>query len=216
MRKPRLRLREFLLLITLASLVTASFAIRTRTASLESAQKHASQAIQERAYVKWWEDVLKEATRKMEQNPQISPEWASRCDLRMMPSVTGIGDLPTEGKDLVIVAELKHTVSNYKDSTADEYSYTTLHFRMFDGQGKIVVEHGEASHLGIGEFKTQLASLWPPHELTEDEKNWVINCVTVFVNDYRNGIATGVEKLKVERAEAIAKAEHHERLARQP
>ena len=40
----RLRLREFVLLVTLASLVAASFAIPARTADLEVAQGYAAQA----------------------------------------------------------------------------------------------------------------------------------------------------------------------------
>ena len=52
----KLRLREYLLLITMATLLTSAFAIRTRTASDISAGEHASRAQAARLTAVWCED----------------------------------------------------------------------------------------------------------------------------------------------------------------
>ena len=49
------------------------------------------------------------------------------CDLQLMSSVNSVSGIPTEGKNLIIVA----TVDN------------VLHFRIFDGDGKKVVDTDE-------------------------------------------------------------------------
>jgi hypothetical protein len=198
MRKPRVRLREFLLLTTLASLVTAAFAIRARTANLESAQEHALHAHQERLSVKWWEDHIISAKKYLKETPPISLDWAARCDLRLMPSVKGEGDIPTEGKDLIVVA--------------DEYG--VFRFRMFDGHGKIVVDWAEGLH--ADDLKKQFMSLWPPHELTGSEKARIITAVTSILDASRATVQANLRSMQAMHAEAIAKADHHEQLARRP
>src|SRR5262249_26530108 len=119
MRTFRVRLREFLLIITMATLVTAAFAIRARAASLLSAQDHAFHAHRARVSVNWWEDRLKIGKQDFETNPLISEDRAARCDIRLMSSVKDMGDIPSEGKDLIIVADVPDMIV----------------FRMFDGDG---------------------------------------------------------------------------------
>ena len=89
--------------------------------------------------------------------------------LRLMSPVSGVRDIPTEGKNLVVVAALENV----------------LYFRIFDGDGKIVVDTDEtklaAQSGAIAYLKKQLEDLWPPHELTEGEKDRVINSVTSIV-----------------------------------
>ena len=80
MRKPRIRFREFLLLTTMASLITAAFAIRARTASLLSAQNHALHAYRARLSVNWWEDRIKELMdRVFGAGERIAASW---CEAR--------------------------------------------------------------------------------------------------------------------------------------
>jgi hypothetical protein len=198
MRKPRVRLREFLLTTTLASLVTAAFAIRARTAHLESAQVHAFLAHRERVSVKWWEDHIKDAKKYLEVTPPISGDRAAGCDLRLMPSVKDVGDIPTAGKDLIIVADVDGV----------------LYFRMFDGDGKIVVDWAEG--LQADNLMGQFVGLWPPHELTGIEKARVITAVTSILGASRAKVQASVRSMQAMHVEAIAKAEHHEQLARRP
>ena len=91
------------------------------------------------------------------------------CDLRLMSSVKEVSDIPTAGKDLIIVAAVDNV----------------LHFRMFDGDGKVVVDTDEKrlteQARQIEDLRKQLVGLWPPHELTESEKGRVITAVTSIV-----------------------------------
>ena len=85
------------------------------------------------------------------------------CDLRLMSSVTDVSGIPTAGKSLIIVAAVDHV----------------LHFRIFDGDGKVVVDTDEKrlteQARQIEDLRKQLESLWPPHELTKSEKGRVID-----------------------------------------
>jgi len=91
------------------------------------------------------------------------------CDLRLMPSLNDVSDIPKGGKDLIIVAAVDNV----------------LHFRMFDGAGKMVVDTDEkrlTERAGqIEDLRTQLVDLWPPHELTPSEHDRLITAVTSIV-----------------------------------
>jgi hypothetical protein len=89
-------------------------------------------------------------------------------ELRLMPSVN-VSDIPSEGKRLVVVAAVDQV----------------LHFRIFDGAGKMIVDL-DATRLtkherAIEDLRKQLERLWPPHELTQSEKFRVIAAVTSIV-----------------------------------
>ena len=87
-------------------------------------------------------------------------------DLRL---VNDPGAIPAEGKRLIIVALNKDV----------------LRFRIFDGEGKVVVDTDEkrltkqAQQLGV--LREQLKNLWPPHVLTRSEKDWGVAAVTSIV-----------------------------------
>ena len=91
-------------------------------------------------------------------------------DLRLMSSLNDASAIPTEGKGLIIVAAVNNV----------------LHFRIFDGNGKRVVDINEKKLTGqarqIEDLKKQLKSLWPPHELTDSEKVQVITAVRSIVS----------------------------------
>jgi hypothetical protein len=195
MRKPRVRFREFLLITTLASLITAAFAIRARTANHLSAQDHAFHAYRARHSANWWEDRIKEGKRYLETAPLISEDRAAGCDLRLISSGKDIGDIPTEGKDLIIVADVPGL----------------LIYRMFDGDGKMVMDWADG--MNDENLKKQFVSLWPPHELTGIEKARVITAVTSVVGAT---VRTNFRNLQAMYAKAVAEAEYHERLARLP
>jgi multidrug efflux pump subunit AcrB len=97
------------------------------------------------------------------------PPNLTGCDLRLMPAADDVSEMPAEGKSLIVVALVDQV----------------LHFRIFDGDGKMVVYtyvRGQTEEAQpIEELWRQLESLWPPHELTGSEKDRVIAAVTSIV-----------------------------------
>jgi hypothetical protein len=99
------------------------------------------------------------------------------CDLRLIPSLNEVGGIPTVGKSLLILAEVDHV----------------LYFRIFDDDGTLAQNTDEKWLPGqarqIEKLKKDLASLWPPHELTARDKVRVIAAVRSILGD------TGLQKL---------------------
>jgi hypothetical protein len=60
-----------------------------------------------------------------------------------------------------------------------------LHFRLFDAEGKMVVDRDETMLTDqaepIKKLREQLESLWPPHELTATEKEQILTAVSAIV-----------------------------------
>jgi putative OPT family oligopeptide transporter len=83
---------------------------------------------------------------------------AGGYDLRLMSPVENVSGIPTEGKNLVVVA----TVNN------------ELNFRVFDEDGKVVVDTDEKKlkeqDTQIEDLRKQLSDSWPPRELPASEK----------------------------------------------
>jgi hypothetical protein len=90
-------------------------------------------------------------------------------DLRLMSVVNGASLIPADGRNLVVVAAVDQV----------------LHFRIFDNDGKMVVDTDEKRLTErvrpIEDLRDQLKSLWPPHELTESETRRVIAAITSIV-----------------------------------
>jgi hypothetical protein len=90
-------------------------------------------------------------------------------DLRLMSSVNDPSEMPEEGKSLIVVSTLDHA----------------LHIRMFDGEGKMVVDTDEKELKPQGQKIEKLSKvlepLWPPHQLTDSEKSKVVNDATDVV-----------------------------------
>jgi len=86
-----------------------------------------------------------------------------------MSSVKDVSDIPTVGKNLFIVAAVDHV----------------LHFRVFDADGRKVVDTNEKrlaeQARKIEDLRKQLVGLWLPHELTGREKGRVITAVKSIV-----------------------------------
>ena len=97
------------------------------------------------------------------------PAPPTGCDLRLMSSVKDVSGIPTAGKNLIIVAAVDNV----------------LHFRIFDLDGKVVLDTDEKRLAEQGrqikDLRKQLESLWPPHELTGSERGCVITTVTSIV-----------------------------------
>ncbi len=90
-------------------------------------------------------------------------------DLELIPAVKDAGAVPTGRKGLIIIA----AVGNQ------------LHFRVFDWDGRLLVNtnEGRLPELArqIDELRRQLAGLWPPHRIKEAEKPSAIWAVTSIV-----------------------------------
>ena len=104
--------------------------------------------------------------------PKIEASWTSPgngCDLRLMPSVKDVSRIPTAGDSLIIVA------------VVDDL----LHFRIFDGHGKMVVDTDEKKLTDQARrseiLRKQLESVWPPQQPTRDEKWWYNTAVASIV-----------------------------------
>jgi hypothetical protein len=95
------------------------------------------------------------------------------CDLRLMSSVNDVSGIPTVGKNLIVVAVVDHV----------------LHFRIFEADGTAIAYADEKLLPGqarqIEDLRKQLESLWPPHELTQNEKVRVIAAVKSIVGRTR-------------------------------
>jgi hypothetical protein len=192
---PRFRFREFLLLITLASLITASFAIRARTAHQASLDEQTLRIHEAWSSARAWEAQIDHTKRLLADIPPISESWADEYDVRLVPAVKDVADIPTRGKSLIVVAEIG----------------TTLEFRMFDGGGRMVVDIGEPRN--IEAFKEGLAGLWPPHQLTGDEKWRIIGAVASIVDAGRARMQGYLRGIQARHAKAVAEAQERQRLA---
>jgi predicted Zn-dependent protease len=93
------------------------------------------------------------------------------CDLRLMSAVNDVSGIPSAGKSLIILAGMEHV----------------LHFRIFDGDGKVVMDDDEKKLTEqareIADLREQLQKLWPPHKPDEGEKARVVSVVTSIVGE---------------------------------
>jgi hypothetical protein len=93
-------------------------------------------------------------------------------DLRLTQSLNDVRAIPSEGKNLVVIAVLKHS----------------FYIRIFDGEGKLVVNADEKTLADEGLprsmrlLRKELAGLWPPHEPSRAEKHRVISFVASLVD----------------------------------
>ena len=97
-------------------------------------------------------------------------------DLRLMFSLNDVSGIPTEGKNLIIVAKVNNV----------------LQFRIFGGDGKVVVDTDDKKlpeqRQQIEDLKKQLERLWPRHELSRGDKGPVTLAVKSIV-----GLAPKIE-----------------------
>ena len=82
-----------------------------------------------------------------------------------MRSLNDVGGIPTEGNNLLIVADVRGV----------------LHFRAFGGDGGMDLDTDETKLPGVAaqieDLRKQLGALWPPHGLTQAEEQGVIDDV---------------------------------------
>jgi type VI secretion system ImpB/VipA family protein len=91
------------------------------------------------------------------------------CDLQLMSAVKDVNGLPASGTDLVVVANVGQV----------------LHFRVFAGDGSIIVDADERKFAGerrkLDDLKTRLSNLWALDEIPAGEKGQIIFLVTSIV-----------------------------------
>lgn len=89
MRKPRGRFHEFVLLITLASLVTAAFALKASVANREAAHVYATRAYQARLLLEYWEGGVKHRAMRVKLATTAADKAAPhlQADLRRVRSL---------------------------------------------------------------------------------------------------------------------------------
>ena len=110
------------------------------------------------------DEIVKEIEAALAMAAEPGLGYAGEGELRLMPNVNDLNALPTAGKRLFIVADVNHA----------------LHLRMFDIEGKMVLDSDAKRFTNTWvEYLQQLVpTLWPPHELTEIEKISVFNAVS--------------------------------------
>jgi PhoPQ-activated pathogenicity-related protein len=126
--------------------------------------------------VKW--EFVRAASGESTLNIQASPApssariWKARTgyDLRLMPSVDDASGLPASGKDLIVVAAVDNV----------------LHFRLFDGEGRMDVDTSETKltkkSKQLADLRNQLVRLGTIRKLAEGEKSDLIAAVTAVLD----------------------------------
>jgi hypothetical protein len=112
-------------------------------------------------------------------------------DLRLMSPTNDLDTLPRGGKKLIVVAPVNRA----------------LHFRMFDADGRMVVDADERSLPNkareIDDLKSQLQGLWPPHELTPNEKSRLLNEVSAILGQAREVAKATLPPIKLTKVEYV-------------
>jgi hypothetical protein len=92
-----------------------------------------------------------------------------KCDLQLTFDATGLGDIPTEGKSLLILAIVDGA----------------LYFRVFDRHGKVDEDTDDSKLTDqarkLEDLRRQLESLRPPHELSKREKRRAFSAAASIV-----------------------------------
>jgi capsular exopolysaccharide synthesis family protein len=140
-------------------------------------------------------DALNEEVKTKEREyAEFSEKSTAGYALRLMSSVKDVRGIPTEGKNGIIVAAVDHV----------------LHFRIFDGDGKMVVDTDEKrlteqarkidekrlteQTRQIEDLRDQLESFWHRGALTWSENDRVITAVTSIVGHTRTTHLADVER----------------------
>jgi tetratricopeptide (TPR) repeat protein len=124
---------------------------------------------------------------------------ADDCTLKLISSLKDASGIPTQGKNELIVASIDNV----------------LYFRLFDLDGKVVVDIDEKrlkERAGqIDDFREQIQNLWPPHKLTKPENDQAIaSTSSIFEQDSKDAkgdpnILIDLIRIKMDRQMKLAK-----------
>ena len=91
-------------------------------------------------------------------------------NLQLMPSLKQAADIPSAGNRLIVLAAAEGV----------------FQLRIFDDAGRMIVDADLKKQTDqlrrVEHLRRQLEPLWPPHQLTDNEKDLVINAVTRIIN----------------------------------
>jgi multidrug efflux pump subunit AcrA (membrane-fusion protein) len=94
--------------------------------------------------------------------PEQDANYVHGCDLRLMASLKDVSEMPTSGRDMIILASVKNV----------------LQFRVFDSESKRVVNTDEKllpeKVAQVAVLKSLLAGLWDDHRVSPIDKDKVI------------------------------------------
>jgi WD40 repeat protein len=103
-------------------------------------------------------------------SPRPLSRFQAGFELRLVPPAAGAGAIPARGNNQVIAADVGHV----------------LHFRIFDSNGKMVVDTDEKKlvnrEVEVEGLRKRFKDLWPPHVLTRGETGDVLAAVTSLVD----------------------------------
>lgn len=179
--------RTFLVSMLIAAILLACTCVNLADHMLRNqVAKDASETVEDlrergarRLYDRTADLVRRISTYPAEGTENKVPEWAVQregekrspegFDLRLMSPESYRSRIPSPGKKLVVVANVKGV----------------LHFRISDLCDKVVVDTDATSLMTqagpIAILQKELQSMWPPHELTGLEKDRLISSVTAIV-----------------------------------
>ncbi len=152
MRIPRFRIRTMMIAVAVA----AAFSAGAATIQRRSVRFQELSVLHQMEAAK---SLLSDLEVYLLQTAPQGPRFLTlgeRFDVRLMSSLEDVGEIPTRGEDLIVVADIKGV----------------LHFRVFESdRDTAAVEttlENRASQ--IKDLRGQLHGLWPPHELMSSEK----------------------------------------------
>jgi hypothetical protein len=101
-------------------------------------------------------------------------------EIMLVPDRGGVSCVPTVGKSLMVVAAVGGV----------------LHFRVFDGEGKMILDADETKlwrrEIAIEDLRKDLEGLWPPRELAQNERRRLtaelrsaLDLTRTFPSDFR-------------------------------
>ena len=103
--------------------------------------------------------------------------WEWKYDLRLMSPANDVSGIPTEGKNLIIVAAVNRCSTSEYSTAMARWSWTLM--READGTSPANRRSQEATR-----------ELWPPHELTGTRRIRLITAVTSIVGQAPDRVAT--------------------------
>jgi len=121
----------------------------------------------------------------------ITSSGKSGYDVRLIGPIASEDDLPVQGNNLIVVARVLFEFQ--------------LHFRIFDPGGKLVEATNEkilsekfkfpfSKDAEIKALDERLRFLWPPHELTQHEKESIVAAVTSIVGRKADSNSTAFDR----------------------
>jgi len=198
-RRFRLRFREFLLLVTLASMVVAAFALRFKTVRDEEAVDHLFYyARRSRASAEWWKDRIERETKRLDARPKVSEEWLAGCEAKLLPPDRDPAGAVATGKSLFIALNTSYVPS--------------IWIGVFDEEGKLIFEHLDACQ-PMHDLLRPLARPDATVELTGVDKQSAVALVAAILADYEHYLQEGLKTARSQLTREIAEAERHEREA---